>query len=291
MNGAGQGTAPQLRRYHGPDSPEIALPRGDVTQGVMRVGETVRRPAQPQSLAVAGYLDHLERVGFDGAPRYLGRDRQGRDVLSFLSGQVAGDPPEPWAAGEDLLAGVGDLLRRLHEASAGYGADRGFAAPPGSVWGRDQVVLDPPPEEPAPELISHLDVTPQNIVVRDGVATGLIDFDLAGPTTRLLDVCNTATHWVPLRAPEDVWPGWQGMDPGRRLRIVADAYGLDAGERARLPDLGIARAEVTWRRMKAAGEQLGGGWARMWQEGVGDAVLRRRDWLRLSRSDLLEALR
>ena len=42
----------------------------------MRIGDTVRPPHQPTSFAVAGHLDHLERVGFDGAPRYLGRDAQ-----------------------------------------------------------------------------------------------------------------------------------------------------------------------------------------------------------------------
>ena len=99
---------PAARRYlDNDDDREIELPRGDVTEGVVRVGTTVRRPHQPQSLAVAGYLDHLERVGFDGSPRYLGRDSRGRDVLTYLDGDVPGDPPEPWAASDDLLASVG----------------------------------------------------------------------------------------------------------------------------------------------------------------------------------------
>jgi hypothetical protein len=77
-------TDPAQRRYHGGDGePEVELPRGDVTEGVVRVGATVRRPHQPQSLAVAGYLDHLERVGFEASPRYLGRDDAGRDVLTY----------------------------------------------------------------------------------------------------------------------------------------------------------------------------------------------------------------
>jgi Ser/Thr protein kinase RdoA (MazF antagonist) len=283
---------PARRHYDRADAgPEIELPKGDVTEGVVRVGGTVRRPHQPQSLAVAGYLDHLERVGFDGSPRYLGRDAAGRDVLTYLDGDVAGDPPERWAADDELLASVGVLLRRLHEASEGYGADRGFAAPPGSTWGRDLVPLDVPVEDPTPELISHLDVTPQNVVVRDGRALGLVDFDLTGPATRLLDAYNTAMHWVPLRPPEDIWPTWRGVDQLARLRTFADAYGLNTAERAALPDLGIARAETTWLRMRAAAEHLGGGWARMWSEGVGDAIRRRQTWLTESRNDLLAALR
>ena len=266
------------------DEPEIELPKGDVTEGVVRVGDTVRRPHQPQSPAVAAYLHHLESVGFDGSPRYLGRDERGRDVLTYLSGEVPGDPPEAWAADDGLLASVAVLLRRLHEASVG------FTPPADAVWRRDLVRVEVPVPDPVPELVSHNDVTPQNVVVRDGCAAGLVDFDLAGPTSRLLDVYNTAMHWVPLRPPGDVPPAWRTVDQPARLRLFADAYGLSGDERRRLPDLGVARADVTWLRMRAAAEQLGGGWARMWAEGVGDAIRRRQAWLRESRDALLTAL-
>jgi hypothetical protein len=269
--GPHRATPPGERGYDDPGGqPEVELPRGDVTEAVVRVGETVRRPHQPQSLAVARYLDRLEAVGFEGSPRYLGRDQAGRDVLTYLDGAVAGDPPEPWAADDGLLASVGHLVRRLHEASAGYAADRGFAAPDGAIWGRDQVTVEVPGPPLVPELVSHNDVTPQNVVVRDGVAVGLIDFDLAGPTSRLLEVFNTAMHWVPLRAPEDVWP--------------------TAAERPDLVDVGLAHGENVWLRMRAAAEQLGGGWARMWDEGVGEAIRRRQAWLRSVREALLDAL-
>jgi Ser/Thr protein kinase RdoA (MazF antagonist) len=281
---------PATRRYTADDGPEFELPRGDVTEGVVRAGGTVRRPHQPQSLAVAGYLDHLERAGFDAAPRYLGRDDRGRDVLTYLDGDVPGDPPEPRYAAPELLASVGRLVRRLHEASAGYGAERGFAAPEGSVWGRDLVRVETPEPASPPELITHNDVTPQNVVVRDGEAAGLVDFDLAGPSTRLLDVWNTATHWVPMRAPADVWPTWAGVDQAARLRVLADGYGLTAAERATIVDLGIVRTDVSWRRMRAAAEQLGGGWARMWEAGVGDAIRRRERWLAEQRDALTAAL-
>lgn len=282
---------PARRRYLEPGAePEIELPRGDVTEGVVRVGGTVRRPHQPQSLAVAGYLDHLERAGFDGSPRYLGRDDLGRDVLTYLDGQVPGDPPEPWAASDALLASVGRLLRRLHHASDGYLADRGFAAPAGTVWRRDTVPMTVPVPELTPEIVTHLDVTPQNTVVRDGRAVGLVDFDLAGPAPRLLDAYNTAMHWVPLRPDADVYPTWAGIDQAARLRTFADGYGLTEAQRLALPDLGIERAGVTWLRMKAAAQTLGGGWARMWAEGVGDLIRRREAWLAEEKPRLLAAL-
>ncbi|MGO4121248.1 phosphotransferase [Arthrobacter sp. YAF16] len=258
------------------------MPVGDVTEGVVRVGGTIRRPHQPQSLAVAGYLDWLEDAGFDGSPRFLGRDEEGRDVLTFLPGQCAGPVPEAWVQSEELLASVARLLRRLHTASAGFmPATHPFPPryiPPVAVR-----------QDPA-ELVCHLDVTPQNVVVRDGLAAGLVDFDLAGPSTALRDSFNTAMHWTPLRDPADVWPGWEGVDPFRRLRIFADAYGWDQDERRRVPGLGIEAASLSYERMAHNAATLGGGWARMWDDGVGGLILRRRGWLEANAEQLVAAL-
>ena len=256
------------------------MPAGDVTDGVVRVGGTIRRPHQPQSLAVAEYLDWLEDTGFEGSPRFLGRDTQGQDVLTFVPGQCAGAQPETWVQSEDLLASVARLVRRLHSASAGF-VPRAHTFPPRPVR--------PNPTDAA-GLICHLDVTPQNVVVRGGLAAGLVDFDLAGPATALHDSLNTAMHWVPLRDPSDAWPGWEGQDPFRRLRIFADAYGWTENERRRVPGAGIEAAALSYERMQHNAAALGGGWARMWQDGVGGLINRRRAWLEANAGPLVAAL-
>jgi hypothetical protein len=268
---------------------EIPLAGGDVTEGVVRVGKTVRRPRGPWSGAVAAYLLHLERVGFREAPRFLGVDERDRDILQFVEGDVPGQPVvEASAAGTSVLLGVARLLRRLHDASAS------FVPPEGALWFGDDMPVDLPadvPPRPKPDIVSHFDVTPQNVVFRAGEPVGLIDFDLTRPGSRLADVVNTAMWWVPLMPVADRDPAFVACDEAARLARFVDAYGLEEHERQAFVQVAIDGAARSWHLMRANADNRGGGWARMWDEGVGDRILRRRAWLIHRREALTEALR
>jgi hypothetical protein len=61
---------------------EQLLPGGFVT-GVVRAGNTVRRTPPEDPEFVRALLDWFERHRWDGAPRFLGTDEQGREVLSY----------------------------------------------------------------------------------------------------------------------------------------------------------------------------------------------------------------
>jgi hypothetical protein len=54
---------------------------------VERIGDTVRRPAMPWTPAVHGLLRYLEDVGYPHAPRVLGFDERGREVLTWIEGE------------------------------------------------------------------------------------------------------------------------------------------------------------------------------------------------------------
>jgi hypothetical protein len=264
-----------------PDGPEIPLPAGDVTVGVVRIGDTVRRPRQDSSQRVAAYLRHLEAAGFEGAPRYLGVDARGRDVLTYLDGVVPGSPVEPWTAADAVLPGVARLLRRLHDAS------EGFVLPPGPIDpGR------PRPRFPAgePRIVAQRDVTPQNTVFRDGEACGLVDFDLSDWTTRSIDLANTAMHWIPLCDPVDRAAVYRSIDVAGRLRLMLDAYGRDLVPASLFLEAADLRFAAGYAAMKWAAENVGGGWARMWDEGVGEVIARRVTWFASVRDDLADAI-
>ena len=268
------------------DQVEIPLAGGDVTEGVVRAGDTVRRPVGPHSPLVHALLAHLELVGFEGAPRFLGIDGSGREVLSYIDGEVAGRPRPPWIADETRLASVGRLVRAYDDAAAS------FASPPDAL--PDTLPDDPPGIPPAPayppELIGHVDITPENVVFRDGRAHALIDFDLAKPATRADEMLNAMLWWAPLSDPRDVDPLLQHVDVPARARILADAYGLSGTDRERVIEVAVLRTRRSWHLMKRRAETHGGGWQRMWDEGVGDVIKRREAWLDRHASTLAAAL-
>ena len=66
----------------------MPLAGGNMSSGVVRVGDTVRRPAGPWTPAVHALLTHLHAAGFPGAPRPLGIDEHGREVLTFIPARL-----------------------------------------------------------------------------------------------------------------------------------------------------------------------------------------------------------
>ena len=169
------------------ETPEVPLTGGTANRGlVVRSGQTVRRPQRPNSDAIRALLGHLEQAGFDGAPRFLGTDVRGREVLSYISGEAVTPPYPAWSLTDAALRSVAELLRRYHEAVAGFDATA-------HRWPRL------PPEPYSGTLVCHNDPNLDNVVFRAGKAVALIDFDLASPGTALWDVAAAVRLWSPLR--------------------------------------------------------------------------------------------
>ena len=72
-------------------------------------------------------------------------------------------------------------------------------------------------------VICHNDVCLENVVYRNQVAIGLLDFDFAAPGRREHDLANFARMNVPLDTDEDavLLGRTPPFDPFRRLRVVA----------------------------------------------------------------------
>jgi hypothetical protein len=255
-----------------------------VTQGIMRIGDTVRRPLRPFSLTIQAYLAHLRDAGFTGAPLPLGLDEQGREMLSFVPGDVPRNPLPPETAGDDVLVALARLIRALHEASAGW------VPPPGAVWGGTPASAGRPVTTKPTELVSHCDYYPGNVVFRDGLPVALIDFDMAHPTTRLYDITNALWYWAPLCDPRDRAPALADADIPRRIAVFADAYGMTAEHRAELAPFAVDVARRYHEDSRDSAE-LDPVFRKLWEAGARDYLPRAEAWLRSVAPDITACLR
>jgi hypothetical protein len=245
--------------------PEIPLLGGIANPGlVFRVGDTVRRPQRPTSPATHALLRHLAGVGFDGAPRFLGVDRQGREVLSYVPGDAIIQPYPTWALTDAAIVSVAGLLRRYHQAVSTFD-------PAPHVW-----PLSPPPSF-CDGLISHNDPNLDNVVFRDGEAVALIDFDLASPGSRLWDVAAAARFWAPLRPDTDIGDARRGRAL-RRLQLFVDAYGLVGADRDRMVDAVIANHDWLYDIVRRGAENGNPGFVDYWEGNAADRSGRARRW-------------
>ncbi|UWZ59863.1 phosphotransferase [Dactylosporangium aurantiacum] len=236
---------------------------GGFDRGAVRVGDTVRRVAGPWTPAVHALLRHLEAAGFDAAPRALGLDEQGREVLSFLPGTVVGAarPWPAWVHGDDALRQVADWLRAYHAAVAS------FVPPADARWRGGE------PWRPG-LVIGHNDAAPYNAAWADGRLTGFFDWDLAGPVTRAADLAFTAFAWVPLHARHVVAAeGFTAFaERPRRLRRFLDVYGW-SGPTGAFVDLVRDRVTAEAGRVRRAAAAGDATFARMVEHGVDARLL------------------
>jgi hypothetical protein len=219
------------------NEPEVPLAGGSHS-AVVRVGATVRRGSRAVSATVLELLRHLERKGFEGAPRALGFDDQGREVLSYIEGEVGyGDhfiadeggrfdrrlPDYVWH--DDVLTHLGALIRGFHDAAATF------------PWAGRNWSFEP--RAPV-ETICHHELFPSNTVFRSGRPVAFIDWDTAAPGPRVWDLGLAAWRWVPFARDEKcraIGIPSGVADKARRLRLLLDAYGVE-------PDVAIVRAGV-----------------------------------------------
>jgi hypothetical protein len=180
------------------ESPEeIPLLGGQLTPGIVRMGNTVRRTPKDNAAFVHALLLFLENQGFDFAPRFLGVDEQGREILSYLKGQT-------WLGNgsglsDDLLTQAAQVIRRYHDLTAGSVLAQGH------------------------EIVAHHELGPHNTLFQENRLVGFIDWDDAAPGTRLRDLANAVYNYVDVGH----WANQTADEQARRIRLMCAAYGWD----------------------------------------------------------------
>ena len=204
---------------------------GGATEGAVRIGQTARRPTGAWTPAVHELLTHLSQSTL--APTPLGRDVRNREVLTYIPGRTV--RPDDERLTDAQVASCGAALRELHDLM------RTFRPAGERQWRYGVRTLG------ADEVICHNDPGVYNWAFEGDRATGLFDWDMAGPGDPLDDLAFLAWTSIPL---------YRDLEPetvARRLTLLTTAYGdVPAGTLMR----------AAYRRMQLACERIAAGIAR-----------------------------
>nr|WP_314844353.1 phosphotransferase [uncultured Microbacterium sp.] len=227
-----------------PSDQEERLEGGNAAGLVVRIGDTVRKPFLSTTPATVEFVLDLQDAGLD-LPEPRGRDAVGRQIWEYVPGRLMQDdmPTDSVA-----LQRVGRMIRRIHDASPRAGrAD-------------DSEVLIP---TAGADLICHNDLAPWNLIVGESDRWVFIDWDGAGPSTRLWDLAYAAQSFALLNAEQDP------ATAARRLRALIDGYDADASMRSELPQAMVDRTRAMFALLRDSHATGREPWGSMFTSGHG----------------------
>lgn len=162
---------------------EEMLSGGNVSK-VYRSGDTVRRELKADSVKIHKLLKHLEDKGYCYAPKFLGIDKEGREILSFIEGEAGHYPLKEYMWSDNVLKQIARMLRHYHDSVSDFSIEESWQS----------VDNTPQPFE----VLCHNDFAIYNIIFNQKKPVGIIDFDVAGPGPRIWDIAYTLYTCVPL---------------------------------------------------------------------------------------------
>ena len=239
-----------------------------------QVAGTVQRAVGPWTPSVQALLLHLQGAGFEGAPQPLGIDDEGHEVVTYIDGEAA---YAPVPTDDETLVALALLVRRYHDAVAA------FVPPPDADW-----------QIPGTgSIVCHNDLYGGNVILRGGRPVAFIDWEMAGPGEPLTDVVSAACFWVPVASDARTTQlGLAATRRGDRLRLLCDAYGLEADARACVVDAVCAYLLRGYELHRLWGAIEGQPkWRRLWEAGSGDAINAELAWVSSHRDELEGFLR
>lgn len=189
----------------------------DAYRQIVRIGNTVHRPANWWTPAVHDLLNYLESVGFPYSPRVLGYDKEGREVLTYIGGESGKNGWQKIISDEGLQK-FAILLRSYHDVIKDY------KPPKDAQWAYSPNILR------TGEIMCHGDFGAWNIVWNGNEPVGILDWDFVLPAKPDYDIFYALEYAAPFRDDETTikWHHFPNIpDRKHRIKVFLDAYGID----------------------------------------------------------------
>ena len=194
--------------------------QGGRENSILRIHDRVHRPVGTWTDQVHKLLHHLRSKRFLAAPEPFGYDSKGREIVSFIKGDVSNYPLTPQAASINALTSAAKLLRQYHDASQDFL----------SYHEVDHTKWQLPTREPF-EVMCHSDFAPYNVVLDNDRAIGIIDFDTCHPGPRRWDLAYALYRWSPFKNLKNLDGFGSIEDQVKRARLFCDIYEANDDDR------------------------------------------------------------
>lgn len=193
---------------------EFTLSGGRSTDGVVRVGNTVRRPHKNESEFANSFLSFLWENGFSHSQRYIGRDEHGRDIFEYIKGFV---PDDIGNTTLEQLCEFMKVVKNFHDLSLQFTHTN--------------------------QVVCHNDLSPCNTVFVDDKPVAIIDWDSARIGERWEDLAYILWLWINIGS-----HARDKIDILGQMKIALSAYDIDADTRENFAD------KLIWRMDKVITE-------------------------------------
>lgn len=193
----------------------------------------VHRPTGRWTKQIHELLEHLRHNGFYSAPEPLGFDDEGREIVSFIEGDISNYPLSHNASSIKALVSSALLLRNFHDASQSFLVD----------LTSEEKCWQLPARYPQ-EVMCHGDFAPYNVVLDGEQAIGIIDFDTCHPGPRSWDIAYALYRWCPFTNPQNKDGFGYIEEQIKRARLFCQSYGLSNEKRLALTDLMMKRLQA-----------------------------------------------
>jgi aminoglycoside phosphotransferase (APT) family kinase protein len=200
---------------------------------IVIINNAVHRPTGNWTHQVHQLLCYIKKKGFSGAPKPLGFDEYGREILEFLGGTTSDYPWTLNAGSMQALVAAAKLLRAYHDVS------KDFLKYYPSLYSNWML-----PSRHPQEVVCHGDFAPYNIVFKDEKAVGVIDFDAAHPGPRVWDIAYALYRFAPFMNLPKENHCENLKEQILRAKEFCNAYGLDKISRKGMTELMIERLQA-----------------------------------------------
>jgi thiamine kinase-like enzyme len=185
-------------------------------KNVYKKDNMVIRPLEKWSENIHLLMNHFYNNGLP-VPKIIKIDQE-YEYTEYINGEMI--HPKKWT--DEGLFEIGKMVKKLHEIAKNFVQKKNMEWKPWYLR-----------ELGKPEICSHGDIAPWNIITKNNKPIGIVDWEYAGPIDTIIELARVC--WLfPQLHDDDIGKLYDLPPPekrGEQIKIILDAYELNKNDR------------------------------------------------------------